>query len=155
MQAPGCSCEDRPALPRGNGSRIGLVGLLRRPDPESDESREVAAGRDLDPKFARVSGLQIVLRETFPNVTRGAANDMVDRRVVVRRAAEYLYPNISLFEMLGIAIEGPGYNVRQEIRTSLAPPESGTGQQTPELFADGSAILFRFRRPGPPIGDGL
>jgi hypothetical protein len=128
-----------------------LLGRKR----ESDKSRNIAARRDLDPKVAGVSRLQIILGKALPNVTRGAAHNVIGCGVVVWRTSEYFYPDIPLFEVLGIAIEGLPHNVCQKIRASLTPPENGAGQQPPELFADGFAVFFGFRRPSLPVENRL
>jgi hypothetical protein len=89
--------------------------------------RQVVAGLKIDPDLVIVSGLVIVLRDSFPDVSRSSADYSVFLRVILSRSPKDLDPQRPLFRRLTVALQAVFDDIAQKLVTSFAVLERRMG----------------------------
>ena len=87
-----------------------------------------------------VAGLVIILRNPFPDIRSGGADNRIRRRIVPALTAEYVHTEVSFLEIVGIALERQFDNFPEKLRIPLAVREKRAHRHSFHLFTDGGNL---------------
>jgi len=79
----------------------------------NSDFRHVGAGRQIDPDFILTAGLMIILGDALPDLPGGGADDRIEVRIVIRLPPEYLNPEGTFLEVVGLVPETKGRTLEE------------------------------------------